>query len=388
MIRKRWIEKQGSMHMSHIAAWSVAAWVVVLGINGFAQNTGDDTGPHLYETPQEKRDIAGITLMEGVSVGVLVEAEVSAGEEDNEAFSDIVLATFELAVDAELSDWISGHALLLWEEDDTEPIDLDEATITLGGTEAMPFLLTGGKLYVPFGMFNSHLVSDPITLELGETRESAVLLGYVQGMIEIQIGVFNGDLNKDGDDDHADDMVASVILSPIERLSFGVSWISDIGESDGLAEGLGEAVEGAEDRVVVGPDDNPAVEPGTPGIPYEEVGGISGFMCLELGPVTIDGEFIAAVEEFPPGLLGEEALQPAAWNAEVAFCLAETCDAELALRYEGSDELPGFPEWQCGVAGSMRIAKDTTVAVEFMHGEFDEDTDDRNVATAQLAVKF
>lgn len=111
-------------------------------------------------------------------------------------------------------------------------------------------------------------------------------------------------------------------------------------------------------------------------------------MCLKLGPVTINGEFITATDEFRGGLLGEEALQPAAWNAEVAFCLAGSCDAELALRYEGSDEFPGFPEWQCGVAGSMRVAKDITVAVEFMHGEFDDDTEDRDVVTAQLAVEF
>jgi len=36
--------------------------------------------------------------------------------------------------------------------------------------------LTAGQLYVPFGAFETGLISDPLTLEIGETRESTVLL--------------------------------------------------------------------------------------------------------------------------------------------------------------------------------------------------------------------
>lgn len=207
----------------------------------------------------------GIVLGPGIRAGVLLEVEASVGKEGGEDISDVALATFELGIDAELNELVSGHVLLLWEEGDTEPIDLDEGTITIGGSEDMPFSITAGKLYVPFGRFNSHFVSDPITLELAETRESAVILGYAQGMIEIQIGAFNGDLNEEGDDDDVDDIVASVILSPIESLSFGVSWISDIGEAGGMEEGLAEAVEGA--------------EPDTPGIAYEEKQVVLAALC-------------------------------------------------------------------------------------------------------------
>jgi len=82
----------------------------------------------LYHSPAEKRELTGITLMQGVSVGALLEVEASFGEEAGEEVSDVVLATFELDIDADLNDWVRGHALLLWEEDDTEPVDHDEGT--------------------------------------------------------------------------------------------------------------------------------------------------------------------------------------------------------------------------------------------------------------------
>jgi len=46
--------------------------------------------------------------------------------------SDIVLATVELAMDADIVDHVQGHILFLHEEDDT-PIEVDEGIITIDG---------------------------------------------------------------------------------------------------------------------------------------------------------------------------------------------------------------------------------------------------------------
>ncbi|MFC1498503.1 LbtU family siderophore porin [Verrucomicrobiota bacterium] len=186
-------------------------WVIVLLMAFMTTTFAEDNTkkpPHLYETPAEKRDVAGIILREGISVGGLIEVEAFAGKEDGETVSDIVLTTFELGIEAELNEWVQGRALLLWEEDGTEPVDLDEAMIVLGGNEAFPAYLKVGKIYVPFGTFNSHFISDPLTLELAETRESAVLAGFASDLLDISAGAFNGD--ADEHNDKANDVFAAL----------------------------------------------------------------------------------------------------------------------------------------------------------------------------------
>ena len=68
--------------------------------------------------------------------------------------SDIVLATVELGVDAQIADWVSGQIVLLWEEDDTEPMDVDVGTITLGNMEMFPVYLTAVKCMSLSGILN------------------------------------------------------------------------------------------------------------------------------------------------------------------------------------------------------------------------------------------
>ena len=344
--------------------------VVALGFTraplAHGQEVSEELEAVLYHTPEEKRELAGITLLEGVTVGTLLEVEASAGKADGESVSDIVLATFELGIDAELNELVKGRALLLWEEDDTEPIDLDEATITLGGSERIPVYLTAGRIYVPFGVFNSHFISDPLVLELGETRESAVLAGYADSMVDVQAAVFHGDLDKGGD--RADDVVASVTVTPVDSVWFGGFWISDIGESDVLQEL-------AEERLA---DVNPAV--------YEEVPGAGAFLHVEAWKLALDVEYITATKDFVSGTLSEGSLRPASWNVELAFHSGERW--EVAVKAEGSRDFPEFPKTQCGIGGSLAVTDSSTVAIEYLHGEFGENGGNRDLVTCQFALAF
>lgn len=340
--------------------------VLVLVLAASMCSAAEDEGnnPHLYRTGEEKRDVAGISLVEGVTVGGLIEVEAYFGEEDGEDVSDVVLATFELGADVTFKEWINGSALLLWEEDDTEPVELDEGEITIGKCGKYPFYFKGGKIYVPFGNFETHLISDPLVLELAETRESALLAGYCSEYFEVCAGAFNGTLD---DDDALKSHVASLTVTPEENVTIGVFWISALGESDGLEETISNT-------------DNT--------LTYDETGGIGGFVSAQIGVIAIGGEYITALEPFDMGVLGgEEELQPSAWNAEVALCF-RGCSSEIALRSEGSDEFPGFPEIQYGVGASTRIAESAILAAEFLHGEFDDDIEDRNIFTMQAALEF
>jgi len=139
---------------------------------------------------------------------------------DDERSSDIVLATLELGVDADISKHVKGHILFLFEEDDTEPIEVDEGIISIDGEDVLPLYLNAGRMYVPFGRFESHFISDPLTLELGETRESAALAGFVNDWVELSLGIFNGDTDETGEDNRIQSYVASAVFTfPEEKVA-------------------------------------------------------------------------------------------------------------------------------------------------------------------------
>ncbi len=340
--------------------------VIMITAAAYSEDTEKRKTPHLYETPAEKRDIAGIVLMEGISIGGLIEVEASIGEDQGEDISDVVLATFELGVEAIFKDWLASRALLLWEEDDTEPMDLDEAVITLGKSETIPFYLEAGKLYVPFGVFNSHFISDPLVLELAETRESATLVGFANDYLDINFGSFNG--NMDNEEEKANDCVASLTLTAIKTVTAGAYWISDIGESDVLEEIILETISST-----------------TNSIAYDRVGGVGGFISIQIGRFVADAEYITALKDFDVGILPGQ--KPSAWNIETGIHCTKH-EIEIALKYEGCNDFFGFPEKQFGIGSSARISDSTTIAIEFLHGLYDNTSEDRNVVTAQLAMEF
>ncbi len=324
----------------------------------------------VYHTQQEKRDIANLHLGKGVSIGTLLEVEAAIGNESGKDVSDITLATLEFSIEAELNDWISAKAVLLWEEDDTEPIDLDEGVITLGGTENIAWSLELGKLYIPFGAFHSHFVSDPLTLELGETRKSAAIFGYSHDLFTVRLGSFNGD-SDDADSDQVDDLVASVNLTPIDGIEIGGFWVSDLGETDGLTDRIQEATSGSEE---------------SEGIAYTKTGGAGGFVHFELAKAIFDAEYITATGDFDAGIIGDDKLTPKAWNFEAAYVIREII--EIAAKYEGTDDFPDMPKAQYGAAGSYALLENTTISLEYLHGTYKGDTKDRDMVTAQIAVEF
>jgi hypothetical protein len=292
-------------------------------------------------------------------------------EEADTDSSDIALATVELGIDAEINKLVSGHVLFLWEEDETEPVDIDEGFITLSGSDVVPLYLSVGKMYVPFGSFASHFISDPITLEIGETRESAIRAGFVNDMFDFSLSVFNGDINKTSDDDKVNTFVGNAVFTLPEEtipdlcLSLGMSYISNMADSDGIE---GE---------ISGPI-------------IDSVGGLGIFLSASFKETFfIEAEYIGATDRFDSGELGFDngmAYKPSAYNLEFAWAITDAL--ELAVKYEGSDDLGTLlPEKQYGIAASYTLFKNTSIGLEFMTGEY-ENGDERDMITTQIAVEF
>jgi len=286
------------------------------------------------------------------------------------------LSTFDFGIDAELNENISGHVLVLWEEDDTEPIDLDEGFITLTGPLDLPLYLVAGKFYVPFGKFDSFFISDPFTLELSETSESAVAFGFAEDIIDVSIGGFNGDVDKIDKNDHVESFFGSAMLSINDdhsgiNLSTGISYISNIADSDGLSAM------------------NDLDSDGEPDGLNDYVDGISVFVSASLNNTLFCiAEYAGAMDEFEPGDLdfADKKSKPKAWNIEIA--LVFPLQIGLGIQYQGSDDCNNFlPESSYGGIAFCHPFDNTYLGLEYLYQEYEKD-DRKQVVTAQLAYNF
>jgi hypothetical protein len=328
----------------------------------------------------ERISLSGLLEVEGVYEDVDFDA---AGSEDA---SDLVLATVELGIDAELSEHVSGHVLLLWEEDDTEPIDVDEAFILLDGGNDAPVWVRAGKMYVPFGNFTSNMISDPLTLEIGETNESAVEAGMRMGDFYALAYVFNGDVDEAGDDNHIDNFGAQVGYA-LEQDNFSldasISYINNLVDSDGWEGELDD----------LGRELN------------DYVGGLGMHVVVEAGAFNIIGEYILALDdpEYVVGTSVEERDAIEVWNLEVGYAFTLFNQAALVgVAYQGSnngdsfmpagyanadEDLDFIPQDRYMLTIGAEILPYTSLALEYLHDEY-EDDDSADIVTAQLVLEF
>lgn len=315
----------------------------------------------------------------GISYNGTIEVEAAYQDTDSETTSDITLATVELGIDAKPIKHVSGHIVFLFEEDDTDPVEVDQGFIRLDGEEKCPFYAEAGRLYLPFGNYDSHFISDPLTLELGETRESALVLGYGDDHIEFSLGIFNGDVNEaDENDDMIDGFAAGAVYTMPSfggiSLSAGVSYLSNIGDSDGLSGQLMVA-----DTIT------------------SYVPAATAYVSASLNEtVFCHLEYMLTTDNFSAGdLVFDEGrdVEPWALNVEVAY--AATDQLMVGLRYGATNDAGGatddadvfLPESLYGAVVGYTPMDHVDIALELQAGEF-ANGNDFTTATVQLALAF
>ena len=325
--------------------------------------------------------------MDRLALSGLLEAEAGYASLEDENESDVALATMELGLDAAVNDYVSGHFLLLWEEDDTEPVDLDEGFITLTGGPDCPASVSAGKMYVPFGRFESHMISDPLTLELAETSESAVMLGVEEKGFYGSVYLFNGDADEFDEDSHVDNYGAQAgfaVATDAFNLDIGGSYINNITDSDGW-EGL---------------LDDPEDEGNVGGELDDYVGGVGAHAIMSTGPFMFIAEYITALDEADfvnkDGSIRHTVEELSAWNAELGYSFALAGKpVTAAVAYQGSNDADEFlddgdeilPETRLLGSIAVELYEATSLALEYYHDEY-ENNDEAEGVTAQLAVEF
>lgn len=270
----------------------------------------------------------------------LIEVEAGFNHTDAGDESDITLATLELGIGHAVNDNVDGYVLFLYE--DGEDITIDQAVINLHATDKLD--IAAGRMYVPFGNFDSMMVSDPLTLEVGETQEEALQLGFSNG------AGLGGTVYVYKDDEDASEKIDDFGLNiayKSERFAAGMSYISDVNDKSDAnndASGLGVYAKGS------------------------------------FGKSTVIAEHI----QVDNTAAGEK---PEATNLEFGFNLGGDRTIALALQETNDAVSLGLPEKAIGIAYSMPVYEQTSFAAEYMKNN-QYDGSDESVVTLQLAYVF
>ena len=288
-----------------------------------------------HEKPQEA------AWSEHITFGGLIEVEAELQDpQHGDSESRLTLSTAELDISARISPTVRGDLVLLYEDDGENPLDVDVAAITYQPTAA--WRLTAGRFYLPFGRYDTRMISDPLTLELGEIRETALLAGTDQGGFNGTLYLFNGDARED-DADRIDNFGIDLGYTRQGEgygLAVALGYINDLGDSDGLIDTLGEI--------------------------HERVGGLAFDVSFGFGPFTLIGGYVGAREAFESGD------KPSAHNLEAAyaFTLFER-EATLAVGHQGTRDAAAteLPEKLALAALTVGVFDETAIGIEISSAE-------------------
>lgn len=282
-----------------------------------------------------------------IEVGALIEVEagyVKPYEGDSE--SDIVVATFAPFIASQVNDWIRLQAALLYEQDNTD-LEVDIATVTITNAEKTPVHSIIGQTYMPFGNYDTHMVSDPLTLDVGESREVAIQLGVATFGVTGTAYVFNGDLDDD-EGSKINDYGAFLGFNKEfdwGALSLGLGYISSFGESDTLQEGITFS---------------------------DSVSGAAANTRFDIGSFSIIGEYVGANSRFELDdyeFAGNGA-KPSAFNIEAGYTF-NTAGKEsiISIAYQGSREsiAIGLPESRAMIGYAISLMRNTGLLFEYAY---------------------
>lgn len=288
----------------------------------------------------------------------LIEVDASYVDPDSgDSTSDLVVSTVDLGVNASLTENLS--VAMLFEYGDNSNFQVDIATLAYTyDNSGLSFSL--GQDYVPFGGYSTVLISDPLTLAIGETRETALIVNYEVGQFSSAFYVFNGDQDEDGRD-QLNNFGARIAFAN-DNFTLGVDYISNLADSDSLQDGDYGYSAGA-----------------------DVVAGASVYTEITISSVKLVLEHLRALDEL--AVDGDDS-EPQATQFELSFAVN---NFTYGIAYQETDEAQflGLPEERISIGFNTEIAAGLDLRVELLRD------DDYSVAdggtgdtTNQLVVRL
>ena len=270
-----------------------------------------------------------------VEIGGAIEVELT---NTNEEGLSAALAAADLGVEAAINDEWSGTVAVTAGDD---AIELDEAFLIYepAGTG---FSATAGDTGVPFGVYDTNLISDPLTKLLGDTGGVSLTLSGDTDPLSWSLFALNGG-------EFADIYgVAAGFAAESGEATFGasVSLINDLSESEGEMEAMG----------------------------------LAASATARLGPATAIVEYVNAFDAEGSGA------EPSAWAIEGAYGLAlGDTEATLAVGYSATTDgdAAGLAETLMLLGISVGVWENVGVSLEWAR-----ENDSTDTVTALLAAEF
>jgi len=324
----------------------------------------------IYKTREERRD-AGLKheITDWLTLSGLVELEqefqrFSHNDDSSHSHNDDFTKTLQIGALLEPLSWMKAELIYEW-DDEANRHTLDEGFASL---EAGDVELEAGRLYVPFGVYFSHFVTGPV-LEFGETRDKGAILSWgPDDRLDLAAFAYRGRARKAGSGDKDWGWGFSAEGSPFEFGSFGISYLSDLADSqEGFLSDEGDRYE-------------------------SRIAAWSAYAILGYDRFELTAEVVRALDSFRE--LDPDRDEPRAWNVELGFYPAG--NFEWALRVEGSSDVEDAPRLQAGVSVAWRITRNASLTLDYLRGTYkrglsehnDHELDKVHTVAGQLSLEF
>lgn len=316
--------------------------------------------------------VQAVEVSDQLEVFGTIEVEYSDRRGDSPAESGSALATGALGTTLKPNAHFDITTSFLYEEDPNAvatPLEVDESYVTWHALPQERLDLSAGKKYLPFGKFSTAMVSDPLTLELGETRSDAVLQARTQrGNLTTHGWVFDGKSTKTGGASQHNGGYGAGIAYTTDKAAIGADYLSNLAESANF-----DGKRNVNQR-----------------IPALAVHG-----SVKVGErVTLLGEHLTALKRFQVGDVEEDGnggltapAKPAATHLEANLDLKR--DRTLAVAWNNTRDAAelGLPKTAYGVAYRQPIYGDLQGALEWQRAKDYANARD-NTLTLQLSYEF
>lgn len=299
--------------------------------------------------------------------------EVEAGSviaDSSVSESDIALATVELGYQHFLTKNTSISVLFLHEDDDTEPAEIDQATINLNDVMGMDMSM--GRQYLPFGSYNSGLVSDPLTLEIGETREASFGFSKSISIVTAEAHLFQGDAQV-ADNAWIPDFMAKISLADEGNINYSLDayFISELANSESMTGAVSD-----------------------PTALSHNTGGAGVAAHLGIGALSLDAECLSAIKEYTSDDFGGN--KPMACHFELGTTAnIANKETSFAIGYGMTNDALDLelPKSRIAAATSMLLTENFALSLEWaMDNDYSTDDggsgDATHTMTAQVALEF
>jgi len=309
-----------------------------------------------------------------LNIGGSLEVYLSGNKAKNtDNSSDIAIDELDLSLETELNEHVTANVLLKAENGNNDGEGnlnafVDEAYITLNKVADQPVNVTLGKWVLPFGVFNNHLINDPLTQDAYEINASALSIAFVQeGPIGLDLSAtLYGNSNQlfdppaAGAENDLGNYILNATVKPVEFVDVSIYFDSEQWANNN--------------------DRNDTI-------------GASVSATLPMG-LSVDAEYITAVYR-----LGSD-VKEYAYSASVAYEILPVL--EVAARYEGYEDDNGVDdmydpdntgllglEYRVSLGGSYEIYENTSLMAEYRISEV-EDSDQSNIHdwTVGVLVEF